>query len=862
MSRSSSVPGKVLLAALVTALLSALVAQTAGAEAMPEAPGAGGGAAERGYVAVDATGNVATFGLVSDMGDLAGLSLNDPIVDVDATPTGRGYFMTASDGGVFTFGDAAFHGSTGAMTLDQDVVGIAATSSGAGYWLVAADGGVFAYGDAAFYGSTGGMTLNQPIVAIAPTASGEGYWMVASDGGVFTFGDAVFYGSAAGSAQADVVGMAPTASGMGYWIADSDGNVHSYGDAADPMDPAEQGIGGITVVSVEATADGGAWMFTDTGATYGLGSVFGRSVTAGSTTDGFVAATLVPDGDFTLTVLHNNDGESSLTPDGDVGGIAVFANTVNALRGEVTGTDGSGSILVSSGDNFLASAALSASFAKGAPWYDAIGLNHLDYDAYALGNHGFDFGPDRLAEFISGFDADRKFLSSNLTFENEPVLQAFVETGQIAKSTVSMVNGRSVGIIGATTPGLGDISSPRNTTIDPDVLGAVQAQADTLTAAGVDIIVLISHLQDVNADRAMVAELSNVDVVVAGGGDEVLANEGDVLAPGDEAAFPYPIVESDADGNDVPVVTTAGDYSYVGRLVVTFDGAGNLLRVEEGSGPVLVQSSAGADAFIQANVVDPVAEYEAGLAGTVIATTEVELDSDRGTTHGDTVGKRVQEVNLGNLFADALLWQAQQLSADFGVDSPQVAIQNGGGMRNASFMDEATLPYDITQLDTFDLAPFSNFVTVIEDLTPTELEDILEHAYGELPGSNGGFAQIAGMTVEVEFDPALSPGDGEPNPSVDVTDITIEGGIQVLVNNVAQAVTVDLVTIDFLAGGGDGYPIPEDADVTKLPASYQQALENFLSGAVVDGGLGGAVTAADYPEVPVGGGTRVLVTVL
>ena len=312
----------------------------------------------------------------------------------------------------------------------------------------------------------------------------------------------------------------------------------------------------------------------------------------------------------------------------------------------------------------------------------------------------------------------------------------------------------------------------------------------------------------------------------------------------------------------LPVVTTSGNYRYLGRLVVNFDGMGHVTSIEDVSGPVLVTSDAGTDEFIQTNVVDPVSEYEDGLAANVLATSEVELESGRGSTFGDTAGKRVQETNLGNLFAYALLWQGQQLAADYGADVPQVAIQNGGGIRNDSFSDGVTPPYDITQLDTWDLAPFANFVTVIEDLTPGQLEDILEHAWGELPGSNGSFAQIAGMTVEVEFDPATAPVDGGANPSVDVTDITLDGGTPVLVNNVAQAVTVDLVTIDFLAGGGDGYPIPDGASVVKLPASYQQALENFLSGDAGDGALGGAVTAADYPAVAVGGGSRILVTVL
>jgi CSLREA domain-containing protein len=79
----------------------------------------------------------------------------------------RGYWLVASDGGIFSFGSAGFHGSAGAIALNQPIVGMEATPSGNGYWFVASDGGVFSYGDAQFYGSTGAIVLNQPIVGMA-----------------------------------------------------------------------------------------------------------------------------------------------------------------------------------------------------------------------------------------------------------------------------------------------------------------------------------------------------------------------------------------------------------------------------------------------------------------------------------------------------------------------------------------------------------------------------------------------------------------------------------------------------------------------------------------------------------------------
>ena len=187
-----------------------------------------------------------------------------------------------------------------------------------------------------------------------------------------------------------------------------------------------------------------------------------------------------------------------------------------------------------------------------------------------------------------------------------------------------------------------------------------------MQASGVNKIILISHLQDVNEDLALAGELSGIDVMIAGGGDELLANEGDLLVPGDEEPFgPYPLTATGADGVEIPVVTTAGDYKYVGRLVVTFDGEGNVAAIDESSGLVRVAGGDNPDAIapdpeVEAQVVTPVQTYVAELANQVIATSEVALEGRR------EPGVRTMETNEGNLMADALLWQANQLVGNFG----------------------------------------------------------------------------------------------------------------------------------------------------------------------------------------------------
>ena len=144
---------------------------------------------------------------------------------------------------------------------------------------------------------------------------------------------------------------------------------------------------------------------------------------------------------FSLTVLHNNDGESQLINAGsgieDFGGVARFATLVDELRHDADHAPGkSASLLLSSGDNFLAGPEFKASQEKGVPFFDSTAIKLIGYDAMAIGNHEFDFGPDTLADFIEGIDGQLPFVSANLDFSGEPRLQALVDQGIIVNSLV------------------------------------------------------------------------------------------------------------------------------------------------------------------------------------------------------------------------------------------------------------------------------------------------------------------------------------------------------------------------------------------------------------------------------------------
>ena len=554
-----------------------------------------------------------------------------------------------------------------------------------------------------------------------------------------------------------------------------------------------------------------------------------------------------PKPDFTLTILHANDLESALLPTtgtdgGTYGGADRFVELIQQQQKlATTGKPGAGQagkrgeLTISSGDNFLPGPLLAASEESGEPIYDATAFSEAGFDVSIFGNHDFDQNPDFLAEWIGDVTSDTAFVSGNLGFEAEPALLAYVQDGTIVTTHVEKIKGEEVGIIGLTTPELPRLSSSRNVTVDPDLAEIANAQAAAYAEAGVDKVVLVSHLQDIDNELALAAELSGVDVIVAGGGHELLTDAGDPVVPNGIARYgSYPQTPTDADGDIVPVVTTSALYSYVGRLVVTFDDAGEILTVHDDLSRTIPVAAQGPDAVqpdaeVNAEVVEPVEQYVADLAAEVVATSEVPLDGIRNNV-------RSRETNLGNLATDAMLAAGQREAAAAGVAAPIVALQNGGGIRNDSVLPAGP----VTALDTYTVLPFSNFVAVAPAMpVATFIAGVERGLSGAVSGGvlqpAGQFAQAAGYSVTYDVT--------EPVGSR-IVDLVLDDGTVLVEDGTPTGAlsTISVATIDFLLRGGDGYPW-NGVDFAVLPVTYQQALESYLVG-----DLGGVISAEQYPE--------------
>ena len=550
------------------------------------------------------------------------------------------------------------------------------------------------------------------------------------------------------------------------------------------------------------------------------------------------------DGAGTLTLLHNNDGESALLTSTNrvdnvevaVGSVAAFKTLMEQQISDAH-TAGNAVVSVYAGDAFLASGTLACSLPPNdsAPVYDALAQRQMAYDAHILGNHEFDYSPDFLKRFIDAFNDGsglrQPFLSANLDFSGESSFDSLVDADGvlhdpvtdgrvIAHSLIMTDTNQRFGIIGATTPLLPTISSPRDVSVTAnmtDTASAVQAEIDKLyNNYGVRKIILVSHLQSVSNDEELIGMLSKVDIAVAGGGDELLVSPSlsttMQLLPGESSspAGDYPKSVADKDGRTVYLVTSKGNYKYLGRLDATFDATGEVTSINsqtsyprrviptsDAATTLGVSDAVAMDADIVSSVNAPVQQCLQDLETTAIARTEVLLDVSRSAV-------RSQESNAGNMIADSFLYMYERYSNTSGLRAgtePVIAVQNGGGIRqNAGDVLPTTgiAPGTISQRNTIDVLPFNSLLTVIKNVTPTDMKGILERSAERLPDGGGQFLQISGF--KVTYNRANATGSR-------VIKAELNDGTKIIDNGavVDGAPSVTIVTISFIAAGGDDY---------------------------------------------------------
>ena len=437
--------------------------------------------------------------------------------------------------------------------------------------------------------------------------------------------------------------------------------------------------------------------------------------------------------------------------------------------------DGGGVLLVDAGDMFQGT--LESNLGEGAAVVRAYNL--LGYDAAALGNHEYDYGPvGPAAAPRTTADDPRGALKARAAEARFPLLDANLAEAasgappawpNIRPTTIVQVAGVKIGVIGMTT-----MATPRTTmaanfaglTVKPLAATAIAA-AQELRRSGATVVIVAAHAGGscsrfeppddlTSCDQgeeifALARALSNdagrpVDAIVAGHTHAGIAHR----------VAGIPIIESYANGRAF------------GRIDLVIDRArGTVVDARIFHPQMIPAPDKPFTGSYEGTALAPDARVEAALAPAQAAARAMRDDKLSVDVARPITRAYRTESPLGNLFAD-LMRAARH--AD-------VALTNGGALRED--LPAGALTYG----QLHEAMPFDNgFATI--PVTGAELA----RAVAANLGRDNGILSVSGVRARATcqrgaIDVALTRADGRP---------------------IGPRDRLTLVTSDFLATGGDG----------------------------------------------------------
>ena len=503
--------------------------------------------------------------------------------------------------------------------------------------------------------------------------------------------------------------------------------------------------------------------------------------------------------DYKLTILHTNDihsriesinkYDSTCKSDDEAeskcfGGVARIKTMIDAKRADMAGQN---LLVLDAGDPFQGS--LFYTTYKGAA--EAEFMEAIGYDVMAVGNHEFDDGPAGLEAFIDAVSFP--VISGNLDLSSSAELK-----GKVGNHVVLDVGGRKVGVISALATDTVETSSPGKDVVFQDEIESLKADVAALEAEGVDIIIALNHV-GLAKDLEIAAAVPGLDLVVGGHSHTLLSNTND------RAAGPYPTMVG-----DVPVVQAYAYSKYVGEITLTFDDAGNVTSAM--GEPILLDASVVPDAAIATRVAEMGAPIEE-MKQRVVAASGAAIEGNRSVC-------RVQECEMGNLVADAMLDRVKDQGAS-------IAIANAGGLRAS--IDEG----EVTMGEVLTVLPFQNTLSTFE-ITGATVVAALENGVSQVEEVKGRFPQVAGL--KFTWDPSVAPNEGRIS---DVMVATADGFAPIDMDK-----TYLVVTNNYVRNGGDGYKMfagddknaydygPDLADVTAEYLAEHSPYQPYVDGRI------------------------------
>jgi 5'-nucleotidase/UDP-sugar diphosphatase len=391
-------------------------------------------------------------------------------------------------------------------------------------------------------------------------------------------------------------------------------------------------------------------------------------------------------------ILHTNDIHSALIPhspavdyhpeedDSAIGGLSRLATAVDEIRENKMG-EGEPVLLLDAGD-FLAGSAF-AWLALNGYAVELTIMQRMGYDAVAIGNHEYDYGPDVLAQYLltAGYpEAHNKTLILASNTEAPPDHPLAAENLYRNAGIFELENGLKVGIfslIGKDAVQLiGDAGDVQFLYQHETARRAV----DELKEQGADVIVGITH-SGVDEDRELARDIPGIDVLVGGHTHDTLYE---------------PVLQGDT------IIVQAGSFGeYLGQLELAYNPDTGKVRVrnEENDQPYLIPID---DSFALHPEIDAlVQEYTLILNTYIDEMTGAKFDDIM-----DTVAKSefilsnkppLSETPLGNFIADAMRMVTQEIISE----RVDIAGQANGCIRTSVF--PGTMEHSVGNVSFYDI---------------------------------------------------------------------------------------------------------------------------------------------------------------
>ena len=488
------------------------------------------------------------------------------------------------------------------------------------------------------------------------------------------------------------------------------------------------------------------------------------------------------EGALSLTILHTNDTHSHIAginkygnacfDDADCrGGLARIATAIRTAKSRSDNI-----IALDAGDQFQGTLFYSVN-----KWPMLAELDqHMPYDAMTLGNHEFDEGCLELTRFLAALSFP--VLAANL----KPAKGCPMLKGNYAPYTLLTVRGQKVAVVGIANNEVVSLAAACPRTFFEDTAACLQRTVRDLEAQGVKHIIALTHI-GLPEDRKLARSVDGVDIIVGG-------HSHSYLGPDSEEG-PYPIIERSPSGQPVLVVTAKRAAQYLGELNVIFDAQGVPLRWNGGARELAAPETRDAEtsALVQKYAAS-LDEFRNHKVGSHHLSLPDGIDACR---EDDCLG--------GSLIADAMLEYARPFGG-------QVALCNGGSVR-------AALPSgDISRGDLLSVIPFGNTL-VMREITGERLLAALEHGVSEEGGQGPRLLHTAGLRYVVD---AARPAGSR----IVRAEILNEKDTGTPLDRKARYV---IVTIEYLARGGDAYEMLKDSKVIPSPEPIDiTVVEDYL----------------------------------